>query len=589
MHALVDERALEFAFQPIADVSHASVYGYEALMRGPAGSRLRSPDEILRAARAAGRLAELERIACLTAIDAFARQRLKGKLFLNLSAPLIEHFARDNGAELVGRAEAAGIAPVRLVLELTEHERVEDVDGLHAAMTTLCAAGITLALDDFGDGRSSLRLWVQLRPQIVKLDKFFVQGLDSDIRKVEVIRGVLRLAEVLGTPLVAEGIEDPVQLAVLRDLGCHYAQGYCLGRPAQFPEPGLLPAALAVLRSDKVSVLPASSPQPRFDHSVDRLRVAAPSVVPQTASSELMRLFIANPDLHAIGVVDRDRPVGLVNRRDFIEAYAQPYHRELYGKRPVAEFMNADPLCAERSAPLQSLVNVLAGEDQRYLQDGFIVTDEGRYAGVATGESLVRAVTELRIEAARHANPLTLLPGNIPVTEHIGRLLDARVPFAACYFDLNNFKPYNDLYGYWRGDEMIKLAAKLVLAHSDRKHDFVGHVGGDDFVVLFQSEDWAARCRAIVHEFNRDAHALFDTRELESGGFNSEDRRGFAAFFPLTTIAVGQVHVVSGQFRDAEDVASAAAEAKKIAKRSRTGIHLAPTAQVIPRLHVVRS
>lgn len=259
LHAILDERTLEFAFQPIADVRRASVYGYEALMRGPEGSALRGPEELLRAARAAGRLAELECVACVGAIGAFARLCLKGKLFLNLSAPLIEHFARDNGAELVRRAEAVGIAPDRLVIELTEHERVEDVAGLRAAITTLSALGIMLALDDFGDGRSSLRLWVELQPQLVKLDKFFVRGLVSDIRKVEVIRSVLRLAEVLGTPLVAEGIEDPAELAVLRDLGCCYAQGYCLGRPSKVPEPDLLPAALAVLRSEKGPVLPAPS------------------------------------------------------------------------------------------------------------------------------------------------------------------------------------------------------------------------------------------------------------------------------------------------------------------------------------------
>lgn len=281
-------------------------------------------------------------------------------------------------------------------------------------------------------------------------------------------------------------------------------------------------------------------------------------------------------------VVDGDKPVGLVNRLDFVEQYAQPFHRELNGKRAVMQLMNTNPIVAERTAPLDSLINVLTGDDQRYLHDGFIITDNGRYAGIATGESLVRAVTELRIEAARHANPLTLLPGNIPLSEHINRLLDARVSFAACYFDLNNFKPYNDLYGYWRGDEMIKLAARLVAGHCDPSQDFVGHVGGDDFVVLFQSEDWATRCEHIVRRFNREARDLFDPRELELGGFHCEDRRGFQVFFPLTTIAVGQVAVSPGQFRDPEEVASAAAAAKKIAKLSRNGVHLAHLAPVIP-------
>ena len=218
--AVLDAQALEYEFQPIADIGRASVLGYEALMRGPAGSDLRSPDELLRVAKSAGRMAELERQACLGAIAAFAAQGLPGKLFLNLSARMIEYFALDHGREMLERAQQAGLSPGRLVLELTEHERVEDVEGLEAAMKVLSGLGITLAIDDFGDGRSSLRLWVQLKPQIVKLDKYFVRGLHRDSRKIEVLRTVLRLAEVLGTPLVAEGIEDPAELAVLRDRGC---------------------------------------------------------------------------------------------------------------------------------------------------------------------------------------------------------------------------------------------------------------------------------------------------------------------------------------------------------------------------------
>lgn len=573
---------LEFEFQPIADMGQAAIFGYEALMRGPTGTPLRGAEELLRAAKAAGRMAELERAACLGAITTFATRALPGKLFLNLSASMIEEFARDGGRVLLDCARRAGLQPGRLVLELTEHERVDNVPALQAAMGVLAEQGVTLALDDFGDGRSSLRLWVQLRPQLVKLDKYFVRGVMGDSRKLEVIRSVLHLADVLGTPLVAEGIENAAELAVLRDLGCHYVQGYHIGRPCAVPAPSLSAEVAAALQSRSIPVLPALVPQPHPAHSVDRLRVEAPTVTPELASGELFHLFGAHRELHAIAVVRGGVPVGLVNRRDFIEHYAQPFHRELNSKRPVSQFMNSKPVCAERNAPIASLVGVLAGDDQRYLHDGFIITEDGRYAGIATGESLVRAVTELRIEAARHANPLTLLPGNIPITAHLTRLLEANTAFGACYFDLNNFKPFNDLYGYWRGDEMIKLAARTVVQYCNPTRDFVGHVGGDDFVVLFQSEDWSPRSARIVTQFNREARDLFDPRELDQGGFYSEDRRGFRAFFPLTTIAVGQVAVAAGQFRTPEAVASAAALAKKLAKASASGVHRARRATVIP-------
>lgn len=570
---LMADEALEFLFQPIVDVGAAEILGYEALMRGPEGP-LRTPEELLRVAKSAGMGLDLERLACTTAVRAFARSRLPGKLFLNLSAPLMHELAREAGGDLLGRALALGISPSRLVLELTEHERVEDADALQDSLRVLEGLGMGLALDDFGDGRSSLRLWVQLKPQMVKLDKYFIRGIHCDSRKVEAIRSLQRLSEALGTPLVAEGVEESAELAVLRDLGCAYAQGFFLGRPHASPVTALGTEAVSVLTSAKIAVIPPAGPRQGTGPTVERLLVPAPTMAPEHSNEDLLRVFAGHPELHAVAVVEQRSPIGLINRRNFLDKYAQPYHRELYGRRSCTMFMNANPLRVETAASIDSLVTVLMGDDQRYLYDGFVITDQGRYAGLATGESLVRAVTERRIEAARHANPLTFLPGNIPLTEHIRRLLDAQVPFAACYFDLNNFKPYNDLYGYWRGDEMIKLVAQVVLASCDPTQDFVGHVGGDDFVALFQSEDWEARCAGAVETFNRRARGLFDPVELARGGFESEDRRGFRAFFPLTTISAGIVVVSAGQYRSPEEVASAAASAKKTAKQTGSGIHV---------------
>lgn len=571
--ALIDERRLRFVFQPIADLAAGTVFGFEALMRGPEGSPLESPEVLLRCAADEGSLLELEIAAALGAIHAFGALGLPGKLFVNLSAPAIEAFAADRGGLLFRAAVEAGVAPARLMIELTEHERVEHPERLREAMTVFAAQDIGLALDDFGDGRSSLRLWSQLKPAIVKLDKFFAREVHRDPGKVDVVRAMLTLAERFGTLLVAEGIEAAAELAVLRDLGCRYAQGYLLGRPAALPAAVLPEEVGSLLASGKISVLPNAMPGPHPDHTVARLIVEAPTVSAETCNDDVRRVFARWPDVHAVAVVEDDYPVGLIDRRSFLDRYAQPYFNELYGRRACTGLMNDRPLRVERTVPIDSMVRMLAGDDQRYLFEGFIVTDCGRYAGLATGESLVRAVTERRIEAARHANPLTLLPGNIPITEHLRRLLTAGAAFSACYFDLDNFKPYNDLYGYWRGDEMIKLAARCILDACDQGQDFVGHVGGDDFVVLFQSEDWDLRCRRALHEFGQRARSLFDEGDLARGGFESEDRRGFPTFFPLTALSVGGVEVGPEQFRSPEDVASAAAAAKKVAKGSPGGFH----------------
>jgi diguanylate cyclase (GGDEF)-like protein len=236
--------------------------------------------------------------------------------------------------------------------------------------------------------------------------------------------------------------------------------------------------------------------------------------------------------------------------------------------------MHASPIMADMAQSIDAMSEILLGEDQRYLSDGFIITRDGRYAGVGSGEALVRRVTELRIEAARYANPLTSLPGNIPIAEHIARLIDARQPFVAAYCDLNHFKPYNDQYGYFRGDRMIQLVAGTLLRHVEPRWDFVGHVGGDDFVVLLQSDDWERRCRDVVVEFNAACRALFDEADLARGVLEGEDRAGRYATFPLTTLTIGVVRVQPGRFASAEEVASRAAAAKRRAKQLNRGLHV---------------
>jgi diguanylate cyclase (GGDEF)-like protein len=238
--------------------------------------------------------------------------------------------------------------------------------------------------------------------------------------------------------------------------------------------------------------------------------------------------------------------------------------------------MDATPLIVDRRTPLEALRSILAGEDQRYLRDGFIVSDNGTYVGLATGEALVRAVTELRIEAARYANPLTFLPGNIPISQHLERLLAAGLPFVACYADMNNFKPFNDQYGYWRGDEVICLAAELLQRQCDPLVDFIGHVGGDDFFLVLQSDDWRDRCLAAVSQFNQSVQGFFSKEEIAEQGFWGDDRKGVRCFFPLTSIAIGAVIVGAGVDLHADDIASAAALTKRQAKARNLGLHALP-------------
>lgn len=563
---------LEAHFQPLVSLKERALFGYEGLIRGVDRERWPTAESLFTAAAAADLGMPLELASARVVIETFARQALPGHIAVNFSAPCIERIGNRSLRTLEFLLES-GIAPSRVIIELTEHDRVADPGSLKDYVSELRKLGFALALDDFGAGHSSLRLWAELAPEFVKIDRYFISGLHADPARFQCVKALMQLGSVFGTRLVAEGVEAEDDLRVVRDLGIELAQGFLLGMPEAEPKPALPMAVTASLRAKDISVFPEIVRLPQRQALISQLVVARPTLPARMTNNEVVEFLAKQPEAQALAVVDEnDAPVGIINRHDFLDRYAHLYHRELFGKRPCTTFMNANPFIVDRSATLETLTDLLKGQDQRYLADGLIVCDNRRYLGLVTGESLVRAIAEIRIEAARYANPLTFLPGNIPISEHIARLLKSGAAFTACYWDLNQFKPFNDQYGYWRGDEMIKLAARCITSGCDPQRDFVGHVGGDDFVVLYQSADWKDRAERSVEAFNTSAVTLFDEADRENGGIHAEDRHGRPTFFALTTIAVGAVAARDFDFRRHEDVASAAAAAKREAKRRGVGV-----------------
>ncbi|WP_414450867.1 EAL domain-containing protein [Burkholderia sp. 22PA0099] len=556
--------ALSAQFQPIVAISGGAIIGYEGLVRGPAGSPLEMPGALFAQAAREGCSLELELAAATACVNGFAATGRDGQLFVNFSAHAIVQLARHR--ERVLSAMPAN----RIVIELTEQHPASDLPGLPAALAELRGSGVSFALDDYGTANASMSAWVRLRPDIVKIDRFFIDGIASDPRKFEAVKAMQHFSAATGGLLIAEGIECAADLIVVRDLGIDYGQGFFLGRPAYVPAEHTAEAARDALRASHIAVFPGvarTTAGTRPDATVtDKMRVIAPALPSHATNNQVLELFQRRPDLHAVAVVENERPIALINRRGFMDRYALPYHREVFGKRPCLQLANDTPLIVDNATTVEQLTTLLANHDQRYLTEGFIITDHGRYAGLGTGESLVRAVTEVRVEAARYANPLTFLPGNIPISSHIARLVGKDAAFHACYVDLNQFKPFNDQYGYWQGDEVLKFAAAVLADVCDPTRDFLGHVGGDDFLVLFQSDDWQARAQRAIDRFDEGAQRFYAHADRLAGGIHGEDRRGNPAFFDFVTMAIGCVRVPGTRRYRSDEIASVAALAKRRAK-----------------------
>ncbi|MFP3563924.1 EAL domain-containing protein [Paraburkholderia sp. SIMBA_030] len=588
---LIARRELSAVFQPIIDFDDGAILGYEGLIRGPAGTSVETPFALFSQALAEGCTIELERAAARTCIRAFMQLECEGKLFLNFSADAIRQLA-DARDDTLALLRHRGVDPQRLVIELTEQSSIPDVGSFLPAITALRTAGAQFALDDYGTANASMNLWVRLQPDIVKIDRFFIHDIACDPLRFEAVRAMQHFASASGARLVAEGIENEADLIVVRDMGIGCGQGYFFGRPNAQPARRITEDARDALRAGHIAVFPettrtVSSASPSGGMASAKMLVLAPALPREATNNDVLELFNRLPDLHAVAVVEHDEPVALINRRSFMDRYALPYHRELFGKRPCLQFANASPVIIEKSMTVEQMAQLLASDDQRYLADGFVIADNGKYAGLGTGENLVRAVTEVRLEAARYANPLTFLPGNIPISSHIARLLGNDAGFYACYVDLNHFKPFNDQYGYWQGDEVLKFAAAVLADVCDPTRDFLGHVGGDDFLILFQSDDWKERVLRAIHVFNEGTQRFYAPADRLAGGIHGEDRRGNPTFFGFVTMAIGCVRVESDggpSFYSSEEIASVAAVAKRRAKHETSGFVLIDASESVALL-----
>lgn len=167
------------------------------------------------------------------------------------------------------------------------------------------------------------------------------------------------------------------------------------------------------------------------------------------------------------------------------------------------------------------------------------------------------------------ASPLTRLPGNIAIERVLTRRLHEGVPFAVCYADLDNLKAYNDHYGYIQASELIRTTGEIIrdmVGHHANDEAFVGHVGGDDFVMVIGTDEVEPVCNAVIARFSEAIPPFYDPGDLEQGGIETVDRYGVQRTFPIMTISIAVVICSQGEYESAVDIARTAAEIKDYVK-----------------------
>ncbi|MDG0862178.1 bifunctional diguanylate cyclase/phosphodiesterase [Pelomonas aquatica] len=567
---LIEQRSFDLHFQPLVAIDRAEIFGYEALTRGPADGPLHSPLVLFEAAARLGRLVELEHLILRRAVQRFKALSLPGQLFLNVTADTLLG-ARAHAGRLAAELAELGLPTSRVVIELTETRPIEDLAQLDDALQALRERGFRVALDDLGEGFASLRRWMEMRPDFVKIDRHFIDGIAQEPLKQQFVRSIVEMAATSGCEVVAEGLEQEPDLDVLRRLGLSICQGYLFARPSATPRTSLSAQWSGRLAADAQPRLLQNDLALPLAHgaitSAAQLARRSMTVTAETSCRAVVDIFHGDEQLLAIPVLDEQRrPVGVLRSLHVLKRSTERYFMDIFDKRSCVELMDKSPLVFDVATPLRAMSDALANLDERLLIDGFIVTLDGAYFGSGRSSDLLKAVSDLQVHAARYANPLTLLPGNVPIDNHLDRLIEAGETFAAVLWDIDHFKPFNDVYGYRVGDDIIRLAARVLTQAVDPQQDFVGHVGGDDFVMVLCSTDWEARLTRVCEAFDAGVRSFFSAEHLAAGGYVTLNRQNQPSFHPLPTISAGAVLHLPGSFENARALSAALAEPKRVAK-----------------------
>lgn len=457
MHSWTD--TLRFAFQPVVNLRTGAVTALETLARPETG-------DILAEAR---RDPELDGKLTVLALRAATRKETLLPLHLNVFAATLA----DLGGlrPLHDAVRAAGRMPWEVTLDVVPPYTHVPQRALLEAVAALREQGFRISADGIGDGDVPLRLLTDLAPDLVKLDA-------SLLSRLAAVRAMRTLCEELGALVAVEGVETELQYTAALSAGAQLAQGELFAPPARIPAADVYVPP----RSPSTAAVPRSGPSVR-----EFVRPAA--VLPVTASAGQVRaLLTGSPDVSGVLLVDQTgRPVRSVHRSRFLLSMSARYGHALYADRPAFKLGDAPRTVGADATAWEVLDVVAIGGRDRTSDDVAVVDRHGRCVGVVRLADLVRALAESRVEEAAGLNPLTRLPGSDAITSEVDQWIADGRSFALSWLDIDHFKQVNDGAGFAAGDELIRSVGRA-LQQAVSGHARVGHIGGDDFLVLAEEE-----------------------------------------------------------------------------------------------------
>ncbi|MDB5056454.1 MAG: RNase stability modulator [Bacilli bacterium] len=564
-HTILEQQNIRMVYQPIVSLYDGSIFGYEALTRGPENSPFQNPSVLFEYAEQEGFLYELEKLAREKAIQNSIIQQNKEMLFINISSPVIcdPKFIAGKTLEVL---EKFGLRPSNVVFEITERSSIEDFSLAQKVLEHYRKQGYKIAIDDAGAGYSSLQAIAELQPDFIKVDRSLIHNIHKYKIKEYILETFVTFAQKMNIHLIAEGIEQQDELLKLSRMGVHYAQGFLLGRPESHAI-NLNEVMVETIKQNRINHAPAGK-----TWSIGDLATQIQTFETASKISLVASYFHRDEAASGAVIVSDNKPIGLVMRERLFQHLAGQYGFSLFWKKPIDHAMDTDPLIVDEFLPVEQVSQMAMTRVHNKLYDVVIITSNGQLMGIASVQSILACITNVRLETARVASPLTGLPGNIQIHHELQKRAHAKRDFSVIYADLDYFKWYNDRFGFQKGDQLLQYTADIIqqaVTVCGHPHDFVGHIGGDDFIAITYVEESKRVCEEIIRRFDQGVGLFYEEDPVQY----VEDRQGNRIENNGVTISLSLVVCECSDYITLEQISEAAANLKKQAKSQKGSVY----------------
>ncbi|MEA4895353.1 MAG: GGDEF domain-containing protein [Oscillospiraceae bacterium] len=533
---MLNNRLIETVFQPIVSLRDGAVYGYEALSRGPENSEMHYPTVLFDCAEKYGKTWELELLCRMTAIETIHRLRAQFRLFLNVNPNVIhdEKFKEGFTKEYLTQN---GVNPENVVFEITEKGVVSNMEGFIGTIDHYKNQNYKIAVDDAGAGYSGLNMISDIHPHFIKLDMNLIRGIDRDTTKQSLIKSFTEFASLTNTFLIAEGIESQEELLKLIEIGVHYGQGFFLQKPA---------SDIVPIDTEVLSIICTANE--KKNHLMDRMSSevyvcnissARKCINPKLLVRQVFDIMENDRLICGLCVTEDGYVKGIITRNELYRRLSFQFGYSLHSNKAIETIMSKEFLCVDYHDSIETVAKNAMNRDPDKLYDFVTVTKDGKYFGIVTVRDLLNEALQIGINNARHLNPLSGLPGNVTIEKELEHCIGSPDEYSILYFDLNNFKAYNDVYGFENGDRIIKCLTKILKEHIS--NGFIGHIGGDDFMAIIAGSGAEEPSKKIICDFDEAVLEYYSANDLDRGYITTKNRHGIEEDFPILSISIASV------------------------------------------------